>query len=216
MLTGLGDDGGFLGIVLGVEDLMRNIETDKKLIDDFGLFDRRRTDKDRLTERMTSQDFPGESFILGLFIAEDEILIVDTLNRTVGRNRDDTHVVDLTEFFLFGLGSTGHTGKLVVKTEEVLIGDGGKRNGFRFDFDMFLGFQSLLETIGIFTAFHDTAGEAIDKFDGIVADHVLDITLHDVVGLQSLLDTVGKIRPLSIIEVIDGEHAFNLLDTLIG
>ena len=107
-------------------------------------------------------DICDKSVVFRFFVTENGIIIIETSDWTVGRDGDNTHVVNLAELFLFGLCSTGHTGKLIVETEEVLIGDGGESDSLRFDGDVFLGLERLLETIGVFSTFHDTAGETID------------------------------------------------------
>ena len=111
---------------------------------------------------MSFFDGLDEGFELGVVGGEDKIVVVDSLNWTVGWNADDLHVVDGLELFFLGLSSTGHAGELLVETEEVLVSDGRENNGFLLDLDAFFGLDGLLETIVIFTAWHDTTSKLVD------------------------------------------------------
>lgn len=215
-LTGLGDDEGFPGVVLGIEDFVFDADFVEHFVDDFGFFDGRRADQNRLSLFMSFLDVLDQSVVLGFRVAEDGIDIVLSLDGTVGGDTDDSHVVDFAEFLFLGLGGTGHAGQLVIETEEVLVSDCGKCHRFWLDGDMFLRLNGLLETVGIFSSFHDTAGETVDQQDFVVLDHVFGIPLHDVVGLEGLLDSVSEVCPLGIEEVVDGEGFLDELDTMIG
>ena len=68
----------------------------------------------------------------------------------------------LKEFFLLGLRRTGHAGQLRVQTEEVLVSDGRQRRRLFLDRNAFLGLDGLMQSIGIRTALHQTAGELVD------------------------------------------------------
>ena len=93
---------------------------------------------------MSFFDGLDEGFEFGVVGSEDEIVIIDSLDRTVGWDADDLKVVDGLELLFLGLGGTGHTRELLVETEEVLVGDGRKNDGFLFDLDAFFGLNGLL------------------------------------------------------------------------
>ena len=54
------------------------------------------------------------------------ILMIDTCNRTVGRNLNNVHAVNITELFFLRQSRTGHTSFLLKFIEEVLECNGCK------------------------------------------------------------------------------------------
>ena len=71
----------------------------------------------------------------------------------------------------------------MIHTEVVLQRDGGKRLGGGFYFDMLLGFDGLVQSVGVTAAFHDTAGLLVDDFHLVVDDHIFVVALEEGVGL---------------------------------
>ena len=86
-----------------------------------------------------------------------------------------------------------------------------------FNFHAFFGLDGLLEAIVVFAAFHDAARELVDQLNlALGVDHVFDVAGHDVVGFQSLMDTVDEILILRIIEVRNPEHLLGLVVAGVG
>ncbi len=98
--------------------------------------------------------------------------------------------VDFVKFGFFRHGGTGHTGQLIVKTEEVLEHNRGQRFAFVGHFHIFFGFNSLMQAFVKATAIHQTAGKFVNDDDLAVFDHVINIALHNAVGADSLVDMV--------------------------
>jgi hypothetical protein len=73
-----------------------------------------------------------------------------------------------------------------------------------------LGLDGLMQALGIAAAQHDAAGELVDDEHLAVLDHVVDIALHDAVGLQGLVDVVGEGGVLYIGQVIHAEEFLGL------
>ena len=48
-----------------------------------------------------------------------------------------------------------------------------------------LGLDGLMQTLGVAAAEHETAGELVDDDDLAVLDDVVDVALHDAVGLDA-------------------------------
>jgi len=180
-------------------------------------FDRGGADEDRLALFVTGLHLFDESGELGVMVAIDVVIVVDTLNRPVGRNHDDLHVVDLLEFLFLGFGRTSHAREFLVETEEVLVGDGRHDDGLLLDLHAFFGLDGLLQAVVIFAALHDAAGELVDELDLVLGvHHVLDVAGHDVVGLKRLVDAMDEILVLGIVKVADAEHLFRFVVAVVG
>ena len=165
---------------------------------------------------MAFNNLIDDCIVLRLFSPEDQIRLVDTDNRSVRRDRNNVELIDLTELVLFSHCRTGHTGKLLVKTEVVLECDSSKRLGFMLDLDAFLCLDRLMQTVIITSAHHHTAGVLIDNDDLIVLDNIVRIQMHDTVRLDCLVNMVQERHILHIHEVFNMEIALCLLDAAAG
>ena len=90
------------------------------------LLDRNSTNEDRLSFLVTFDYLLNNSGIFALFRAVDLIVVVNTDNGLVCRDRDNVEFVDLLELVLFGHSRTCHTREFLVKTEEILESDSSK------------------------------------------------------------------------------------------
>ena len=82
-----------------------------------------------------------EFFLLGLI---NSILFIHTDNRSVGRNLDNVHSIDVTELFFLCQSGTGHTCFLIILIEEVLECNIGKGLALTFYFYMLFCFNCLM------------------------------------------------------------------------
>lgn len=118
VLSGSSDNVGFLGILLGIEDIVRNTFFGKEGREVFALFcDTDRSDKNRLSffmELLYELDYIVEFSFFG---TEQEITAVIAGDGAVGWNSNDLEGIDLVKFFLFGFCRTGHSGKLLIETK---------------------------------------------------------------------------------------------------
>ena len=73
------------------------------------------------------------------------VVLVDALDRDVGRDRDDVHLVDVEEFRRLGQRRAGHARQLRIHAEIVLEGDRGERLVLGLDLDAFLGLDRLVQ-----------------------------------------------------------------------
>ena len=55
-----------------------------------------------------------------------------------------------------------------------------------------LGLDGLVQTLAVAAAEHETAGELVDYDDLAVLDDVVDVALHDAVGLKRLVYVVSE------------------------
>ncbi len=111
----------------------------------------------------------GVEFFLAA--AEDQVRIILANRGPVGRDGNNLQIVNLLEFHGFGVRRAGHARKFVVQAEIVLKGDGGQGLVFRGDGDAFLGFQSLMQAVGIAASGHGAAREFVHD------DHLVACTM---------------------------------------
>ena len=72
---------------------------------------------------MDFENLVGECVPLLVLGAVDHVGQIFSLNRFVGRDRDDFETVDFPEFVRLGHGGSGHAGELAVEPKKVLEGD---------------------------------------------------------------------------------------------
>src|SRR5258708_23920949 len=204
MPAGLGDDVGFAFVILGVEHLVLHAHFGENRRELLALGDGNSADQHGLALGVALLDFLGGVAELLFLGAIDDIVGIDALGDLVGRDRRDVQLVGLAEFGSFGFGRTGHAAELLVHAEVVLEGDGRQRLIFSLNFDVFLGFDGLMEAIGPAAAGHEAAGEFVDDNDfqfGLVAgaDDVILIAVEHHVGLEGLLHVVIGLDILRVV-----------------
>ena len=215
--AGFGDDERFLLVVASVEDgeVFRRLADPRRRVKRghcvgsgevdllvaaafehlgqmFRLLDRRRADQHRLHLGVGFLDLAHHRAQLLVVGAIDLVVLVEAVDRHVGRNLDDDQLVDLGELVGFGRGGAGHAGELLVEAEIVLEGDRGEGDVFRLDGDVLLRLQRLVQAFRIAAAGHHAAGELVDDHDFAVADDVVLVDLEQLVGAQRLIDVVDE------------------------
>ena len=190
--AGLGYDAGFFFVVLGVQHLMGNALPLQHGRQQFALFNGYGTYQNRLFFGVAFLNLADDGHVLAPLGTEDLVFVVKADHGAVGGNFNDVQVVNGAELFLFGECGTGHAGQLLVHAEVVLEGDGGQGLAFAVNGNALLGFDGLMQTLGIAAAKHQAAGELVDDDDLAVADHVVDILAHTTVRLNGLVDMVQQ------------------------
>ena len=147
----------------------------------------------------------------------DNIRIVNTDHRLIGRYNNNRQIVNLLELLLLCFSSTGHAGELFVHTEVVLEGNSCQSLAFAFYLYAFLSFDCLVQAFGEATAEHQTAGELIDDDNLAIFNHVITVAVHQSLSLQSAHNLVRVVHTmLIVIQVADAQHFFCLGNTLFG
>ena len=82
-----------------------------------------------------------ELFLLRLI---NRIIQINSLYRSVGRNLDNVHGVNVSKLLFLSLCSTGHSGLLLELVEEVLEGNGSQGSGLSLYLYMLLGLNGLM------------------------------------------------------------------------
>ena len=72
---------------------------------------------------------------------------------------------------------------------------------------MFLGFQSLMQAIGIAPAFHHAAGEFVNNDDLVLPDNVFNIAREKRVRPQGLVHMMHQGHVFRVIHIAFGEQA---------
>ncbi len=186
---------------LGIEHLVRNRRTlhvehaGKKL----GNFNGSSAHKHRTSFVDEFYNFVDYGLVLLFLGAVHTVVHVDAGNRTVCGNCHHIELIDIPELTGLCDSRTGHTGELVIHAEVVLECDCGKSLGSCLNFHAFFGFDSLVETVGVATTFHDTARLLVDNLDFVFVDYVFDIALEESVSLEELCHSVHALRLYGII-----------------
>ena len=188
---------GLPGVLLGVEDVVRDAPPFEHRRQDLGLLDRGGADQHRLALVVALDDVLDDGLELGQLGLVDQVLLVGADHRHVGRDRHDRQVVGAGELGRLGLGGAGHPGQLVVEAEVVLEGDRRPGVVLLLDRDPLLGLDRLVEAVGPAPALEDAAGELVDDLHLAVGDDVVLVPLVQLLGLEGLgqlVHVVGR-RP---------------------
>ena len=179
-------------MLLSIEHIMRNACFSQHVADKFGVFDRGRTDKNRLTAAVALFNVINDSFVFFFCSAIDLILLVITNHHAVGRDDNSFKTVNFLEFIGFRIGCTGHTGKLLVHTEVVLESNRGECLVFLLNLNAFFSFDGLMQTIGPAASFHQAAGEFVNDDDFAVLNNVMLIFNEQCVGTKCCIQVVQQ------------------------
>ena len=106
--------------------------------------------------------------------------------------------------------------QFLVHAEVVLEGDGGQGLVLALDFDVFLGFDGLMQAIRPAAAGHEASRELVDDDDFAVLDDVLDVALVEGVGLDGGIDVMLEVPVLGIGNVSDAQKLLDLFPALVG
>ena len=104
----LGDDLGFLRVILGVQDDVLDAAQLQQLRQPLGLLDRDGADEHRPALLLLLDDVGDDRFVLFLLGAVDRVGLFDAPQHAVGRDDHDVELVDLVELFGLGVGRAGH------------------------------------------------------------------------------------------------------------
>ena len=215
-LTGLRHDLRFLLVVLGVQQIVLDALAGEHLAQQLVLLDGHGAHQHGLPLGVARLYLLDHGAVLAVFGLVHAVLVVDTGDGTVGGDLDDIQRVDGGEFLLLRQRRTGHTGQLAVQAEVVLERDGGQRLALPLDGQVLLGFDGLMQTLGVPAAEHEAAGELVHDDHLAVLDHIVHVALHDAVGFDGLVDVVGNGAVLRVGQVVQMEEFLRLLDAAGG
>ena len=148
-----------------------------------------------------------------LFRFVENVRVVDSYHRLVSRNRNDIERVDLLELGALCHGGTGHTRKLVVKSEVILEGDGGERLRLSLYLNALLCLDCLVQTLAVTTAEHYTSGEFVNYENFSVLYNIVNVAFHNAYGLYCLLYVVENGYVLAVHKVFEVKICLRLCNT---
>ena len=213
----LSDYFGFAGVVLGVENVVLYAVAAKKAGYLFGLVYGDGTYEHGLTLFVAVDHFLNYRLLFALYGGEDLIGVVRPYDGSVGGDADDVERIYRSELRLLGLCRTRHARKLVVQPEEVLESYGGVSLVLFAHLYVFLGFDCLVQTVGIPSAHHEPAREFIDyHYFAFVGDDIVFVADEQFVGFERLLDVVVEVGVFDVAEVFDVEELFCLFGAPFG
>ncbi len=137
----------------------------------------------------------------------DLVVLVDALDRQVGRHLEHFEAVDVAEFLRFRRRSTGHPGQLVVHAEIVLEGDRGECLVLGLDLHLLLGFECLVLPFGVAAARHHATGKLVDDDDLAVSHDIVLVAREQFVGLERVVDVVNDRHVLDVVERLAFQQA---------
>ena len=132
--------------------------------------------------------------------AIDLVVAVQARDRHVGRDLHHFQLVDLGELVRLGRRRSGHPGQLGVQPEVVLEGDARQRLVLGLDGHVFLGFQRLVQAIGIAPALHHAAGELVDDHHLVVAGDVVHVAGEQHMRAQALRHMVHQGHVVEVVQ----------------
>ena len=142
--------------------------------------------------------------------------MVLTDDRSVGRNLNNVHCIDITELFFLCKSCTCHTTLLIIFVKEVLECDGCQSLALTFDLNMLFCFDCLMKAVRITTSRHDTSGKLIDNKDLVIFYYIVLILVHQVVCTKCKSDVVLDLQILRIGQVLNVEELLYFMNTLLG
>ena len=192
-LTGFGNDVSLLLVQLGIQYVVLDMTAGQNRGKQLGCLHIGRANQNRTSLFVQFQNLVHHCRILFTLGLINQILRIDSCNRTVGWNHNHIQFIDVPELAGLGFGGTRHTGQLLVHSEIILQGDGGigLRGGFHLH--ILLRLNGLMQSVRITAPFHNTTCLFINDFHFIVDDDVFHILLEHRISFQQLLNSVDAL-----------------------
>ena len=214
--SGLGDDRCLPLVLFGIQHLVGDALLAQSIRKTLRLLDRDRANEDRLAFSVAFDEVVGECVELRILRHVHEVGLIHPAHLHVGRDLNDTELVDLVELPSLGHRGAGHTGEFLVETEVVLEGDRGERLILFLDPDAFLGLDPLVEALGVAPTLENSSGELVDDLDLTVGHHVVHVAVIESLGLERYVEVVDHVDVGVVVHVLDTEEFLDLGDPRLG
>jgi hypothetical protein len=100
----------------------------------------------------------------------------------MGRYDNNFQAIDLLKFVSLSVRRAGHSGQLVVQAEIILKGNRSQRLVLGLDSHVFLGLDSLVQTVGPTPAWHSATCEFINDDNLVITDNIIHVPLKQRMG----------------------------------
>ena len=221
--TGFSNNDGFACMVLCVQNLVPYSLACKKGTQMLRLFNRNRTNKNRLPLLVGLVNFLYDGVPFVAFVKVYLVILVLACYRLVGRNCNNVKVVNLCKFNSFGCGSTGHTGKLLVHAEVVLEGNRCKCAVPLGNLKMLLSLNRLVQTVTVAPSLKNAACKFIYNLNLVVLYNIVNVCVVEDVGPYSLGKVVHVLKVLLVKnsgaafdKAVGEQNVVDLVHTLVG
>ena len=185
-LSRLGDDGGFLRVLPGVEDAMGNAGGLEQGREFLAVSDGARSDENGLAPVTQFRDLPDHRPELGLFRGKNPGRQLPGLAGPVAGDGCHRDPEDFPEFPGGVQGGSSHAGHGFV--EPVIPLAGNRRGRLRLGVDrlVFLGFDGLVQPVFPGTLGPGPSGELVDDDDLFLLDDVVNVAFQPETGSQGV------------------------------
>ena len=200
--AGLGNNLGLFHVIFGVKHIVGDAALLQHLAQHLGFLNGNGADQNRLPGGMTGGNILNHGVKFTGLGAVNNVGQVVAHHRLVGGDNHHIHAVNGAELFLLSLGGTGHAGQLIIHTEVILQGNAGQRLALITHNNIFLGLDSLVQTVAVTAALHQTAGKFINNDDLVILYHIIAVFFEQMLSLQSLLYAVVKLGVDVIVKVL--------------
>ena len=163
---------------------------------------------------MHFNDFLYYSVKFSFYGREHDVVHILAHHRPVGRNFHYRKIVYRFKLVFLCFCGTCHTCELFVHAEEVLECDSRKSLRLRRYAHVLLRLNSLVQTVGIPSARHQSARKLVYNDYFAVLYYIIYITLNYISGFERLINMVVKVCMFYIGEVFYIEKLFSLCRTL--
>ncbi|MBA7601035.1 hypothetical protein ES703_08100 [subsurface metagenome] len=191
-LACLGNNGCLFFMVLGVQHLVGNAFLCQQIAEVLRFLDGDGANEHRAALGVQRLDLLSHVAKLCLLILVNLIGIVGANHGLVGG--DDQHLKFIYLVKLLGLGDCGarHPGELFIEAKVVLEGDGGHGHILALNLNPFLGFNGLMQPLGVSATGHHPPSELINDNHLSILDHVIAVPVEKNVRLQGAFQIVGE------------------------
>ena len=176
------------------------------------LLDADRADENRLAALVALGDVLDDGVELGYLALVDQVCLVGSGHRLVGRDLHHAELVGGHQLGGLGGRRAGHPGELVVHAEVVLQRDRGEGLVLLFDLHALFGLDGLVDALAPAAPLEDATGELVDDLHLAVLDDVVLVLLVQLLGLEGDLHLVDEVLLHLVVEVLDAESGLDLVD----
>ena len=214
--TGLGDDRGFLVVVLGVEHHAGHTCRDQTLRERLGLLDIEGADQHRATTLVAFRDQRGQRLVLFRAGGVDPVRLVLPDRGRVGRDHRDFELEVFAQLIAHVHGGRGHAAQVRVQPDVGLDRDGAQHLALGAGVQAFLGLDRGVQAVRPAPALGHSAPHLIHQLHRAVADDVVDVAFEQRPRVQRHVDGGELADVLVVVEVDAAEPLLDRLQALRG